>query len=283
MGTFTNQLKTVLFLGLLTGLLLWLGSFFGRQGLTIALIFVFLMNFLTYFFSDKIVLAMYRAQPVQKSHWLYKMVHEVVQKANLPVPKVYIVPGKLANAFATGRSPKHAAVACTEGILELLSKEELRGVIAHEVSHIKNRDILIATVAATIAGAVSYLAQMGQWALMFGGGRDNQRGGNIFSLILLVIITPIIAMLIQLAISRSREYQADASGAKLIKTGIPLANALHKLEGAAKMHPMRATPVTEATSHLFIVNPFKGEGFISLFMTHPVPAERIKRLKEMKF
>ena len=282
MGPFANWVKTALLLGLLTGLLLWAGSFWGAQGLTVALIFVILMNGLTYFFSDKLVLAMYGAKPLQKSHWLYSLVSEVAKKAGLPVPKVYIVPGQIANAFATGRNPKHAAVACTEGILNLVSREELKGVIAHEMSHIKNRDMLISTVAAVIAGSISYIAQMAQWGMMF-GNRNERRGGNIIGLILFIIITPIVATLIRLAISRSREYLADESGAKLLKNGIPLANALQKLEGSAKLHPLMATPVADATSHMFIVNPLRAEGVVSLFMTHPPAHERIRRLKGMKF
>ena len=282
MGMLTNQFKTIVLLGLLTALLLWVGSFWGSQGLTIALIFVVLMNSVTYFFSDKLVLAMYRAKPLQKSHWLYHLVHEVAQKAKLPTPKVYIIPIPTPNAFATGRNPKHAAVACTEGILHTLSKNELRGVIAHEIAHVKNRDILIATIAATIAGVISYVGQMAQWGMMFGSRDSDSRGsGNIIGLLILAIITPLVALIIQLAISRSREYMADATGASIIKDPKSLAIALKKIhEGIAK-HPLHHG--NRATASLFIENPFKGERLIGLFSTHPDVNERIKRLNEMKF
>ncbi len=283
MGSFTNSLKTIILLGLLTGVLLLVGSFFGSQGLTIAIIFVLGMNFVSYFFSDKIVLAIYKAKPVPKSHWLYGLVKDVAQRAKLPTPKVYIAPTLSPNAFATGRNPNHAAVACTQGILELLTHEELKGVIAHELSHVKNRDTLITTIAATIAGVISYIAQMAQWGLIFGTGTSEKQGQNIFSLILMIIITPLVAMLIQLAISRSREYQADASGASLLQTGAPLASALRKLETSVKQKPLRSTPVTNATSSLFIVNPFTMKGLASLFSTHPSTDDRIQRLNAMKF
>ncbi len=282
MGAFANQFKTIVLLGLLTGLLLWFGSFFGQQGLTVAIIFVVLMNFVTYFFSDKIVLAMYGAKPLDKKHWLYALVGDVAKKAGLPMPKVYIIPTPSPNAFATGRSPNHAAVACTEGILHILDKNELRGVLAHEMSHVKNRDILVATIAATIAGVISYLAQMAQWGLMFGGGRGQEgRGqGNIFGFILLIIVTPIVAMLIQLAISRSREYLADATGARTIKDPKSLASALRKIHAGIAANPMRHG--NRATASLFIDNPFRGEALVSLFSTHPPMEERVKRLNEMK-
>ncbi len=283
MGTFINQLKTVVLLGILTAILLFFGSFFGKQGLTIAIIFVALMNFVTYFFSDKIVLMMYGAQPVDKKHWLYSLVGEVAKKAGMPMPKVYIIPTPAPNAFATGRSPSHAAVACTEGILHILNKEELRGVLAHEISHVKNRDILIATIAATIAGVIAYLAQMAQWSLMFGRRDNNEsRGlGNLVGFIVLIILTPLIATLIQLAISRNREYQADASGARTIKDSKSLASALRKIHAGIAANPMRRG--NRATASLFIDNPFRGEALISLFSTHPPMDERIKRLNEMKF
>ena len=280
-----NQFKTVILLGALTGLLLVVGALIGgQQGLFIGLILALLMNFGSYFFSDKIVLAIYKAKEASKSNYpeLYTIVKEVSSEANIPMPKVYIVPINVSNAFATGRSPKHAVVAVTQRILKLLSKDELKGVIAHEISHIKNRDILIQTIAATIAGVISYVAMFARFGAMFGGDRDN-RGGNIISLLVIGIITPIIAMLIQLAISRSREYLADESGARLIKDGRPLATALEKLESDVKSNSLNAMPVTEATAHMFISNPFSAKGMVSLFMTHPLTAERTKRLREMKF
>lgn len=281
MGGFTNSLKTVIFLGLLTGLLLWVGSLWGSQGLTFAIIFVVIMNSVTYFFSDKIVLAMYRAQPVQKSHWLYRLVQEVAQKAKIPMPNIYIIPNPSPNAFATGRSPKHAAVACTEGILSLLSKDELKGVLAHEISHVKNRDILIATVAATIAGVISYIGQMAQWGLMFGHGNNDRQGGNILGILVLAILTPLIALIIQLAISRSREYMADASGASILKDSKPLASALKKIHAGIASTPMRIG--NRATASLFIDNPFRGETLVSLFSTHPSMEKRLQKLNELRF
>src|SRR3989338_3337382 len=281
-----NQIKTVLLLGLLTGLLLVVGRLIGGQtGLFVALVFSVLMNFGAYWFSDKIVLAMYRAKPADtKTHsHLHKMVEEVAAAANIPKPKVYIIPTEAANAFATGRSPKHAAVACTEGIMKLLTDKELKGVIAHEISHVKNRDILVTTIAATIAGVISYLAHMAQFAAIFGGGRrdDNRGGGNVIALLAMAIITPIIALILQLAISRSREFLADHSGATTIKDGEPLASALAKLDKAALHHKMGMG--NEATASLFIVNPLRGQGLISLFSTHPPLETRIQRLRSMKF
>lgn len=247
-----------------------------------ALILVIIMNFGTYFFSDKIVLKMYKAQEVKKSHWLYHLVHDVAKKAKIPAPKVYTIPGNLANAFATGRSPKHAAVACTEGILNLLNKEELKGVIAHELAHVKNRDILISTVAAAIAGVIAYVAFMARFAAIFGGfrGRDS---GNMIQLLVLAIITPLIATIIQLAISRSREYLADSTGAKIIKDGKPLASALHKLEQSARAHHIIPNAAGKATAHMFIVNPFTAKGMMNLFSTHPAAEKRIQKLNEMSF
>ena len=278
-----NQIKTVLLLGVLTALMLWFGSFWGQQGLFVALFFVLLMNLGSYFFSDKIVLLMYRAKEVKEKDApnLFKIVKEVSQDANLPMPRVYIVPSETPNAFATGRSPKHSAVACTQGILSLLTKEELKGVIAHEMSHIKNRDTLIMVIASTIAGVISYLAMMARFAAIFGGGnRDDRNGSNGLGLLVMAIITPIIAMLIQLAISRSREYMADESGARIIKNPGALASALEKLEAGVKVHPMRLG--SEATSSLFIVNPFRASAILSLLSTHPPMNERVKRLREIK-
>ena len=277
-----NQGKTVMLLALLTALMLGAGQLLGgRTGLTIAIMFALIMNFGSFWFSHKIVLAMYRAKPADKKEYkgLHDIVEEVSKEAGIPKPAVYIIPSEAANAFATGRNPKNAVVACTVGIMKLLSKEELKGVIAHEVSHVKNRDMLVTTIAATIAGVISYLAMMAQFAAIFGGGRGRDRG-NMFSLIALAIITPIIAAIIQLAISRSREYLADSSGAKALKNGEPLARALEKLESSATSNPLRFG--SRATSSLFIVNPFRG-GIAGLFSTHPPIAERAKRLRSMTF
>jgi heat shock protein HtpX len=278
-----NQLKTVALLGGLTGLLLLVGTLVGgAQGLTMAFILATLMNVGSYWFSDKIVLAMYRAKAVNEKEEprLYRIVKEVSNAANLPMPKVYIIPSDSPNAFATGRNPKHAAVAATQGIMKLLSDAELKGVIAHETGHIKNRDILIQTIAATIAGVISYAAFMARWAAIFGGagGRDS-RGNGAIELIVLAVITPLIAMIIQLAISRSREYLADEAGARIIGNPLPLASALEKLEHGVKTNPLRLG--SEATSSLFIVNPFSGKGIINLLSTHPPLHERVKRLKSM--
>ena len=277
-----NQLKTVVLLGALTGLLLGIGYYFGGySGLTIGLIIAVLMNFGTYFYSDKIVLAMYKAKEARKSEYpeLHNIVEEVSRLAKIPKPRIYIVPTNNPNAFATGRNPKQAVVACTKGILDLLSKDELKGVIAHEISHIKNRDILIQTVSATIAGVISYVAFMARFAAIFGGfGRDRD-GGRMIELLVLGILTPLLAMIIQLAISRSREYLADETGAKTIHNPIALANALAKLEHAGKRNPL--TFGNKATECLFISNPFSARGFISLLSTHPPMDKRIKRLKGM--
>jgi len=266
---------------LLTALLLWIGSFWGTSGLIIGLIFAIVLNFGSYWFSDKIVLRMYHAKQVSESEAprLHKLVREVTQLANLPMPKVYIVPTKNPNAFATGRNPKNAAIACTEGILELLNDDELKGVIAHEASHIKNRDTLIQVVAATIAGVISYAAMMARWGAIFGGfgGRDRD-GGSGMELLFLAIVTPIIATLLQLAISRSREFLADESAAKTLHNSFGLANALEKLEQGVKKNPLRFG--SQATSCLFISNPFRG-GLLNFFSTHPPMAERINKLKSM--
>ncbi|MBI4143599.1 zinc metalloprotease HtpX [Candidatus Woesearchaeota archaeon] len=277
-----NQVKTAILLALLTALLLWIGSFFGKTGFYFALVFVGIMNFGSYWFSDKIVLWMYRAKEAKQSEHpkLYKIVKEVSKLSGLPMPKVYVIPTNSPNAFATGRNPNHAAVAATEGIIKILNEEELKGVIAHEFAHIKNRDILISTVAGTIAGIISYISHMFMWSAMF-GGRDDDSRGNVIGLIALAIITPIIASLIQLAISRSREYFADETGAKTVKNGDALADALEKIEKNANVNPMRFG--NTATAHLFIQNPFRGQAMLSLFMTHPSTQERTKRLRAMKF
>lgn len=277
-----NQIKTIILLSLLTGLMLIAGYFIGgNYGITIAFAIAILMNFGSYFYSDKIVLRMYRAQQAKKSEYpkLHKIVEEVSKNAGIPKPKVYIVPAENANAFATGRNPKNAVIACTQGILKILDDTELKGVIAHEIAHVKNRDILVATIAATIAAVISYLAMMARFAAIFGGMRDD-RGGNGLSLLFLAILTPIIAVIIQLAISRSREYLADSTGAHFTKEPKALASALHKLEQANKNNPILFG--NTATSSLFITNPFSARGLVSLFSTHPAMPERIKRLNEMK-
>jgi len=280
--TIKNQLKTTVLLALLTAILLWIGSLFGRAGFYFALIFVGIMNFVSYWFSDKIVLWMYRAKQAKESEYpnLYKTVREIAKLSNLPMPKVYVIPSEQSNAFACGRSPKHSAVACTEGILKLMTEEELKGVLAHEFAHIKSRDTLTSTVAGTVAGVISYISHMFMWSAMF-GGRDDDTKGNVISLLVLAIITPIIASMIQLAISRSREYQADESGARMVKNPLGLASALEKLEQDTKRHPMGFG--SPATAHLFISNPFRTGGFITLFLTHPPTQERTKRLRSMKF
>ena len=277
-----NQLKTVVLLGVLTALLLWIGQYFGGTfGLTIAFIFVLLMNFGMYWFSDKIVLAMYRAKQVPKNSKLYNLVREMAHKAHLPMPKVYSIPSKNPNAFATGRNPKNAAVACTHGIMDLLSEKELRAVIAHELGHIKNRDTLITTIAATIAGVIAYLAAMARWAAIFGGfgGRDRD-DNNMFELLALAILTPLIATIIQLAISRQREYMADTQSAKITKNPHALADALLKIEHGVKVHPMAMG--SNVTSSLFIANPFRGNTLLNLFSTHPPIKVRVDKLRKMK-
>ncbi|MDD5650875.1 MAG: zinc metalloprotease HtpX [Candidatus Nanoarchaeia archaeon] len=279
-----NQLKTVLLLGILTGLLLLIGSFFGTSGLTIAIVFVLIMNVGSYFFSDKLALAMYRAKEIKKTQfpWLHVMVKDICKEANIPEPKgIYLIPTEQSNAFCAGRGPKHYVVACTQGILDLLTRDELKGVLAHEIAHSKNRDVLVATIAATIAGVISYLAQMAQFGAMFGGfGRDDDKGGNIIGLLVLAILTPIIAMIIQMAISRSREYLADETGAKLIKDSKPLASALVKIHHSVKNNPLKFG--SQAGSSLFIANPFRGNALTNLFSTHPSLEDRLKHLKEVK-
>jgi heat shock protein HtpX len=278
-----NQLKTVLLLGILTGLLLAIGSFFGSSGLMFAGVFVIVMNVGSYWFSDKVVLMMYKAKEVKENEEpkLYKIVREVKELAGIPMPKVYIIPSEGANAFATGRDYNHSAVAVTKGIMELLNDDELKGVIAHEFAHIKNRDILISTVAGTIAGIISYVAFMARWGAIFGGyGRDQGDGSNIFELLALAIIAPITATIIRLAISRSREFIADRTGAKIIHSQHGLINALEKLHNNVKENPLRMG--NQATEHLFIVNPFSGKNMLKLFSTHPSLDQRIKKLKELE-
>ena len=272
-----NGLKTALLLGALSGMLLLLGDLLGgQQGLMIAFAFAALMNLGSYWFSDKIVLRMYSAQEVGSSHPLYQMTARLAQKAGLPMPKVYIIPDQSPNAFATGRNPQHAAVAATEGILRVLAPHELEGVIAHELAHVRHRDILISSVAATIAAAVMMVARMAMYAGMFAGGRDDREGGtNPIALFAMMIFAPLAAMLIQAAISRSREFAADAGAAQITGNPHALASALRKIEAIAKGVPLDANP---ATAHMFIVKPFSGQGLMSLFSTHPPTEARVEAL-----
>ncbi|MDZ7291322.1 MAG: zinc metalloprotease HtpX [candidate division KSB1 bacterium] len=279
-----NTFKTFALMAGLTALFVVIGNAIGGQsGMFIAFGIAILMNFFSYWFSDKIVLKMYGAHEVSESQApeLYRMVKTLATRAGLPMPKVYLIPNEQPNAFATGRNPEHAAVAVTEGIMRTLSGEELSGVIGHELAHIKNRDILIGTVAATIAGAISMLANMAQWAMIFGGGRssDDEHGQNPLAMLAAIIIAPIAAMLIQMAISRSREYVADEGGARIAGNPRYLANALRKLHNAAQRIPMQANP---ATAHMFIVSPLSGGGIASLFSTHPPMEKRIARLEGMR-
>jgi len=280
-----NTTKTVILMVGLTVLLVLIGGAFGgRQGMIMAFMFASVMNIFSYWFSDKIVLRMYRAQEVSEADapMLYSVTRDLAMKMNMPMPKVYIIPSDASNAFATGRSPNHAAVAATEGILRLLTREELAGVMAHEMGHVRNRDILIGTIAATIAGAISMLANMAQWAMIFGGGRrdDDEGAGGMIGGILMIILAPIAAALIQMAISRSREYEADATGAQICGNPLALASALKKLQAGSQRIPMDANP---ATAHMFIVNPLRGRGFVNLFSTHPPLEDRIARLEAMVY
>jgi heat shock protein HtpX len=275
-----NTFKTAFLLTALTLLLMFIGRAFGGQnGMILALVFAAVMNFIAYFFSDKIALAMYRAQPVRREELprAYQAVERLTQKIGIPMPKIYVIPSDSPNAFATGRNPSHASVAVTRGILELLTDEELEGVLAHELGHVNNRDILISSVAATLAGAITMLANMGKWAMIFGGyGRDrDDRGGGGLAGLLMLIVALIAATLIQLAVSRSREYQADATGAHFTGNPYALASALQKLDAYSRRIPMQASP---STAHLFIIQPFMGMNFGSLFSTHPPIAKRIERL-----
>ncbi|PIY43841.1 MAG: protease HtpX, partial [Armatimonadetes bacterium CG_4_10_14_3_um_filter_59_10] len=269
-----NALKTGFLMIAMTALLVFIGEQFGGvNGMMGMLIFAVLMNFGSLWFSDKIVLAMYHAKEVgpHEVPELYGIVQRLTTQAGMPMPKVYIIPTDSPNAFATGRSPRHAAVAATEGIMHLLTRDELEGVIAHELAHVKNRDTLISAVAATMAGVIMMVSRL---AFFFGGSSDDNRGGNPLGLLLAMIVGPIAAMLIQMAISRSREYAADAGGAAICGRPLSLANALSKLESGAARHPLPATP---ATSHMFIVNPLRGGGIAGLFMTHPPIPERVAR------
>jgi heat shock protein HtpX len=278
-----NTLKTTFLMALMTVLLVLLGGALGgRGGMTMALIIAGAMNFFSYWFSDKIVLRMYGAHEIseQEDPRFHAVVRRLAQRANLPMPKVYLIDSDTPNAFATGRNPEHAAVAATSGILRILSEDELAGVMAHELAHVKNRDILISTIAATFAGAITYLGHMAQWAAIFGGGRSNDdEGGGIFGTILMAVLAPIAAMLVQMAISRSREFGADAGGATICGNPLSLANALQKLEMGNRQIPMQQA--SAATAHMFIVNPLTGGGLMSLFSTHPPMQERVARLQEM--
>jgi heat shock protein HtpX len=276
-----NGLKTMFLMVTLSLMLVAIGNLLGgKSGMTIALVIAFGMNFISYWFSDKIVLKMYGAREVSEAQVpeLYSMTRELSCAAGLPMPKVYLMEQEQPNAFATGRNPEHGAIAVTTGIMKILSREELKGVLAHELAHIKHRDILVATIAATIAGAISYLAQMAQWTMLFGGRDDEQEGGNPLATIVMMIVGPIAALLVQMAISRSREYGADAGGAQIAGNPHYLANALQKLDAASRRIPMDAN---QATAQLFIVSPLTGGGFLKLFSTHPPIGERIARLEQM--
>jgi heat shock protein HtpX len=273
----TNTIKTAMLLGLLSAVLMFIGQALGgSQGLVFGFFFAVLMNFGSYWFSDKIVLRMYKAQEVGAGHRLYEIVANLSQRAGLPMPKVYIIPDPSPNAFATGRNPQHAAVAATEGILRILSEEELAGVIAHELAHVKHRDILISSVAATLAAAIMMIAHFARFAAIFGGGRsDDREGSNPIALFATVLLAPIAAALIQAAISRSREFAADAGGAVIAGSPRGLVNALQKLESASKAVPLNANP---ATAHMFIIKPFSASGLFALFSTHPPTEQRVRAL-----
>jgi heat shock protein HtpX len=274
-----NWFKTTLLLGAMTALIVLIGRLIGgQQGMIFAFILAIGMNFFSYWFSDKIVLKMYRAQEAtpQENSRLYGIVQQVAQRANLPMPKVYIIPEESPNAFATGRNPEHAVVAATEGLLRLMNTEEITGVIAHEMAHVKNRDILIGSIAATMAGAIMIISSMARWSAIFGGRSDNDRNGGGLGMIIMAILAPIAAMLIQMAISRSREYEADSTGAKFAGQPQGLASALGKLGAYSQRIPMQSASAN--TAHMFIVNPLGGRSFASLFSTHPPLEERIARL-----
>lgn len=276
-----NTLKTVFLMTLMMVLFLIVGYMLGGStGMTIAFIFALIMNFGSYWFSDKIVLSMYRAKEVTRetAPKFYNMVEQLTQNANLPMPRVYIINDPTPNAFATGRNPQNAAVAATTGILQGLNNEELAGVMAHELAHVKNRDILTGTIAATLVGTITYVAQMAGWALMFGRGGDDEEGGGLGSLLML-ILAPFAAVLIQMAISRSREFAADAGGAEISENPMALASALGKISRANQIKPVNH--VNPASAHMFIVNPLHGGGIAKLFSTHPPIEERIKRLQEI--
>jgi len=276
-----NTFKTALLLTALTLCLMLLGEHYGgRNGMILAFAFAAAMNFFSYFYSDKLALTMYRAQPATREQLprVYQVVERMTQRIGLPMPKIFVIPSDSPNAFATGRNPKHASVAVTQGILNLLNDDELEGVLAHELGHVRNRDILTSSIAATLAGAITMLARMGYWASLFGGGdsRDRERGGGGLGALFMLILAPIAATLIQLAISRSREYEADATGAHITGNPYALASALEKLDAYSKRLPLQASP---SNAHLFIVQPLlSGRDFASLFATHPPIPKRIERL-----
>jgi heat shock protein HtpX len=275
--------KTAMLLAVLTAMLVLIGGAIGgQQGMLVAFVLALAMNFFSYWFSDRIVLAMHRAQPIEEAQHprLYSLVRRLATRAGIPMPRVYVIPTETPNAFATGRNPQHAAVAVTEGIMRLLDEDELEGVLAHELAHVSNRDVLISTLAATLAGAITYLAHMAQWSAFFGGrSDDDEHGSNPIAMILLAVLAPLAAMLVQLAVSRSREFHADATGARVAGKTWGLAKALEKLHMAQQVVPMDANP---ATAHLFIVNPLSGRAMASLFSTHPPLEERIARLRAMR-
>jgi heat shock protein HtpX len=283
-----NGFRTTILLAALTALVVWIGDMVGGpNGAVLALIMAGAMNFFSYWFSDKIVLKMYGAQEITANDdpELYGLVQDLAARAGLPMPRVYVIPEETPNAFATGRNPQHAAVAVTQGIRRILNKRELAGVLGHELSHVKHRDILVSSIAATLAGAISYLAYMAQWGMLLGGGRDREEGGgggNILGLLFMMIVAPLAAMLIQMAVSRSREYGADEGGAKVTGDPLALASALRKLHMGAQNIPLQTNQATaNATAHMFIVNPLTGGGLANLFSTHPPMEERITRLEAM--
>jgi heat shock protein HtpX len=274
-----NNFKTVILLGLLTGIILFIGSFWGQGGLFMALVMSIVMNFASYFFSDKIALSMYHAQEVtrEQAPQIYRIIESICTHQDLPIPRIYIIPQDSPNAFATGRNPQHASIAVTQGALQLLNQEELTGVLAHELAHVKNRDILISSVAATLAGIIMFVANMARFAAIFGGGRndDREEGGGALGSLAMIIVAPIAAMLIQMWISRTREYQADASAAEAVGSPYGLSSALQKLENYSKRLPMDASP---STAHMMIIHPFSGRSLMNLFSTHPPTQKRIERL-----
>lgn len=276
-----NAFKTTLLMGLMTGLLLLIGVLLGgSRGIEMAFVFAVAMNFFAYWFSDKIVLKAYGAQEISQSEApeLFSIVHELAVAAGIPMPRLYLIDSDTPNAFATGRNPRHAAVAVTRGIMRICNREELKGVLGHELSHVNNRDILTSSIAATLAGAIMMIASFVRWGAIFGMGRDEDERGGMLGMLFIAILAPIAASVIQLAISRTREYQADASGARLTHNPLYLASALRKLESANERLPLDASP---ASAHLFIVNPLSGQGFSRLFSTHPPIEERIRRLEQM--
>ena len=277
-----NSFKTAILMTVMMVLFILVGNLIGGQsGMMVAFLISLAMNFGSYWFSDKIVLKMYRAQEVTREQYpqLYDSVENLAMKAELPMPKVYVMENPTPNAFATGRNPQHSAVAVTTGILNLLKRDELEGVISHELTHVKNRDILVGTIAATLVGTITFIARMAGWAAMFSGGRDSRDRGNVFSDLALIIIAPIAAMLIQMAISRSREYMADEGGAQISGNPLALASALNKLQHGNEVIPMRNAGTSSA--HMFIVNPLSGKSLMKLFSTHPPIEERVARLQEI--